>query len=284
MRMFRQTILVLLFVFGFTTAWAQEKKLTFPAPVGFVNDFADVLSDEEESKFENRLEKIRRDNFFEITVVTIKSTGETSIFNYSLTMARDWQKDSLTEPTYSALLLVAVDDRKYHTQISRDLETIFSNEQIGNWQRQTLVPDFRKKDFYTGIYNYLSVLETSFSEYQNNKKEKINKKLQPAKPNIPFSKSLQAIVVTTKDWSAVRGEALIFERKNTKSIWKAIGKSFPVVVGAGGMAWSDGLNELPSDTGKLLMKTEGDGKSPAGIFSLSSAFGTIEKSDKIKGS
>ena len=102
------------------------------------------------------------------------------------------------------------------------------------------------------------------------------------KPVIPFSKSLQAVVVTTKDWAAMQGEAQIFERANTKSNWKAVGKSFPVVVGKNGMAWSAALNELPSDTGRLLMKTEGDGKSPAGIFSLSTSFGTIEKNDKIK--
>lgn len=108
------------------------------------------------------------------------------------------------------------------------------------------------------------------------------KKPLPPKPVIPFSESLQAIVVTTKDWSAIKGEAQTFERKDTKSEWKATGKSFPVVVGKNGMAWSDGLNELPSDTGRLLMKTEGDGKSPAGIFNLSSAFGTTEKNDKLK--
>ena len=109
------------------------------------------------------------------------------------------------------------------------------------------------------------------------------KKVTPPKPIIPYSESLQAVVVTTKDWSAAQGKAQLFERKNTKLNWQAVGKSFPVVVGVNGMAWSDGLNELPSDTGgRLLMKTEGDGKSPAGIFTLSSAFGTIEKNDRIK--
>jgi len=108
------------------------------------------------------------------------------------------------------------------------------------------------------------------------------KTVAPLKNSVPFSESLQAVIVTTKDWSAIQGTAQLFERKNVNSAWQPIGKIFPIVVGVNGMAWSDGLNELPSDTGRLLMKTEGDGKSPAGIFSLSSAFGTIEKSDKIK--
>ena len=107
------------------------------------------------------------------------------------------------------------------------------------------------------------------------------KTITPLKPLAPFSQSLQAVVVTTKDWSGVQGEAQIYERATNKSNWNTVGKSFPVVIGKNGMAWSDGLNELPSDTGRLLMKTEGDGKSPAGIFNLTSAFGTIEKNGKI---
>ena len=109
------------------------------------------------------------------------------------------------------------------------------------------------------------------------------KKVVPPKSVIPYSESLQAVVVTTKDWSAIQGEAQIYERANNKSKWKTVGKSFPVVVGANGMAWSDAMNDLPSDDERpLQMKVEGDGKSPAGIFSLSTSFGTIEKNDKIK--
>jgi len=99
---------------------------------------------------------------------------------------------------------------------------------------------------------------------------------------VPYSKSLQAVVVTTKDWSTVQGAAQLFERKTTKSKWSAVGKSFPLVVGENGMAWGAGLHELPSDTGRILLKTEGDGKSPAGIFALTSAFGSTEKPKFIK--
>lgn len=108
------------------------------------------------------------------------------------------------------------------------------------------------------------------------------KKPEPPKPLVPFSKSLQAVVVTTKDWNTFQGEARLYERKNTRAKWKAVGESFPVVIGKNGMAWGEGLHSLPSDTGRMLMKTEGDGKSPAGIFALTSAFGAGEKPDFAK--
>lgn len=102
-------------------------------------------------------------------------------------------------------------------------------------------------------------------------------------PKIPFSESLQAVVVTTKDWTATSGTAQVFERKNKNSKWKKTEESFAVVIGKNGMAWgAGGLNNLPSDTQMILLKKEGDGKSPAGIFPLTSAFGTSEKADFIK--
>ena len=108
------------------------------------------------------------------------------------------------------------------------------------------------------------------------------KTVTPPKPVIPFSESLQAVVVTTEDWSAVQGEAQLFKRKVSESEWKTVGESFSVVVGKNGLAWGNGLNKLPSGSNNLSLKIEGDGRSPAGIFSLTSAFGTIEKTDKIK--
>lgn len=94
---------------------------------------------------------------------------------------------------------------------------------------------------------------------------------------VPFKDSLQAVVVTTKDWSATQGNARLFERKNTKSKWKSVGESFPVVIGRNGLAIS---REEPwqMDVTSMLarQKREGDGKSPAGLFPLTFAFGTTD--------
>lgn len=102
-------------------------------------------------------------------------------------------------------------------------------------------------------------------------------------PRVPNSESLQAVIVTTKDWSSVQGSAQLFERKTPKAKWKIVGKSFPVVIGKNGFALGV---EMPDKRDKTDMvepyKHEGDGKSPIGIFPLTSAFGTIEKPEYVK--
>ena len=96
-----------------------------------------------------------------------------------------------------------------------------------------------------------------------------------------LSHSLQVVVVTTKDWNDVQGKARIFERENPKAKWKSVGVSFPIVVGKNGLAWSEDMANLLLEK-PAAYKREGDGKSPAGIFNLTSAFGSNKQPDYVK--
>lgn len=98
----------------------------------------------------------------------------------------------------------------------------------------------------------------------------------PVKP--PFDGSLQAIVVTTKDWDAIKGRARLFERKDIKSKWKATGDEFDVVIGRSGLAWGEELSRTVTAT---KIKKEGDGNSPAGRFPLTAAFGSGSKPNAV---
>lgn len=277
----RKIILVTLFLFCLTFARAQEKLNSFPAPVGFVNDFAGVLDKEAERNLEIKLRESARKQSIEIVVVTIKTTGGKNIFDYSLSLAKKWKVGSKNNPSYGMLLLAAIDDRKYFTQISKSLETIFSNARIGEIQRQFLVPEFKKGDYASGLSNTVNSYLRDFENFQKAKSAALTGKINIKKPDALLASSLQSIVVTTKNWLAIQGEARLFERQNINSVWQAIGKSFPVVVGKNGIVWSaDVAYLLKNETREF--KTEGDGKSPAGIFALTSAFGTAGKTDKIK--
>ena len=101
---------------------------------------------------------------------------------------------------------------------------------------------------------------------------------QPAM-QVPFSRSLQAFVVTTKDWNAVAGKARLFERKTVGSDWKQVGDGFPVVVGRSGLAWGD---VITGDLKPSKIKQEGDGNAPAGRFPLTASFGTSSKPNAVE--
>lgn len=90
----------------------------------------------------------------------------------------------------------------------------------------------------------------------------------------------QLICVQTDSITATAGKLFLYERNNNKNIWVQVGDEIPVVLGRNGLGWGKGLN--PVDSSKLPMKTEGDGRSPAGIFKLGPAFGYAPP-EKMKG-
>ena len=85
--------------------------------------------------------------------------------------------------------------------------------------------------------------------------------------NIPNTKQL--IVVSTKNWSIPNGMLQRYEKKN--NAWHAVGKAIDIKLGRNGLGWGRGLHTIPK--GAEIVKREGDGKAPAGIFSLKQAFG-----------
>ena len=105
------------------------------------------------------------------------------------------------------------------------------------------------------------------------------KKPEPPAVKPPYSKSLQAVVVKTGDWSAVTGKAQLFERKTPTAEWKRVGEPFAVVVGRSGLAWGD--YEL-TPKGAAKYKKEGDGNSPAGLFPITASFGIAVKPEAVE--
>lgn len=124
-----------------------------PAPTGFVNDYAGVLSAETKQNLENSLKAFKEQTNpqVEIGVAIVKTTEGRDIFDYSLNVARGWGIGSKQTDNPSALLFVAIDDRKYFTQVSRDLEDELPDGLVGQLQRQYLVPAFKRGDYNTGI-------------------------------------------------------------------------------------------------------------------------------------
>ena len=101
-----------------------------------------------------------------------------------------------------------------------------------------------------------------------------------------MAQSKQLVLVMTRDWNAVDGELRSYERASGGQAWQPKGEKFSVVVGRNGMAWGKGLHGNPAALAKSNdpIKKEGDGRAPAGIFSLGSAFGyaSKEKSGTVK--
>ena len=92
---------------------------------------------------------------------------------------------------------------------------------------------------------------------------------------LPWDNAKQLVLVVTPDWDTDAGVLQRFER-NVVGQWQPVSGATEVAVGRKGSAWGIGLHAA-QEAGPH--KQEGDGRSPAGVFTVGEAFGYAGKAD-----
>ena len=101
----------------------------------------------------------------------------------------------------------------------------------------------------------------------------LSKEKPVEKVNNPFDKSSQLVIVTSPSDSMITGTLQRYEKQGEQ--WKETANPHSITLGKTGLAWGSGVHEEKSD----YYKKEGDGKSPAGIFTFGTAFGYAPKKE-----
>ncbi|WP_238382756.1 L,D-transpeptidase family protein [Cognatilysobacter segetis] len=97
----------------------------------------------------------------------------------------------------------------------------------------------------------------------------------PSPPDVRgWTELEQMIVVTTTGWDVDRGTLRRFERARAGADWTQVGAAAPVMIGRAGSAWGIGLHPAQAAGPH---KREGDGRAPAGVFALGTAFGYADR-------
>src|SRR6185369_3822775 len=122
-------------------------------PSGYVNDYAGVLDAATKQQIESKINQFKDTSnpTTELAVAIVRTTGDRDIFDYSLAVARGWKIGSKQDDNPGALLFIAIDDRKYFTQVSKDLEDELPDGLVGQLNRQYLVPAFKQGNYNKGV-------------------------------------------------------------------------------------------------------------------------------------
>jgi uncharacterized protein len=149
-------------------AWSQNVS-PLERPKGPIGDYADVIDAETEASLDKKLRDFFDRTGVPIAVATVKTTGDRDIFDYTVAVSRGWGIGTKADNNPGLLMLIAVDDRKYFTQVSRDLEDELPDGIVGGLQRQFLVPEFRKQNYGKGISDtvdaYIATIEQKTSGF-----------------------------------------------------------------------------------------------------------------------
>jgi len=127
----------------------------FPNPVGYVNDFEGVFSTEQILELNEIIKKHENNTSNEIVIVSIDSYYPyKSLFEYSLELANQWgigKKDK----NNGILIIFGEKIRQIRIQVGYGLENKLKDEEAKRIIDNTIIPEFKKGDYYTGIKNGL---------------------------------------------------------------------------------------------------------------------------------
>jgi len=161
---------LLLLATGSLSAQSEEFSLDespLPPPTSPVMDYAGVMDEATRQRIVEKIESFESSStpMVQMGVAIVKTTGDRPIFEYSLAVARGWGIGSREDDNPGLLLFVAIDDRKYFTQVSRDLEGVLPDGLVGSKQREFLVPQFKAGNYGKGIEDtigaYIEMIQAS---------------------------------------------------------------------------------------------------------------------------
>lgn len=135
-------------------------------PTGFVNDFANVIPDEEQAQMEQKLKTFSEEQTNEIAVVTIVSLEDETIESYALQLFEEWGIGS-EKFDNGVLLLIAPNDRKLRIEVGYGLEGALTDYESKSIIENDITPSFKEGDYVGGINKGIDgILAATTGEYE----------------------------------------------------------------------------------------------------------------------
>ncbi len=136
---------------------------TFPPLTGRVVDNAKLLSASDVQTLTTELAELEGKSSDQLVVVTLPSLDGYDIADYGYQLGRAW-KIGQAGKNNGVLLIVAPNERKVRIEVGRGLEPILTDFMSRLIIENTILPEFRRKDFAAGIKLGVRDISRHFSE------------------------------------------------------------------------------------------------------------------------
>ncbi len=121
-----------------------------PQPYALVNDFAQLLSNDNKQDLEKKLLAYNDSTTNQIYVITVSSIGDYSIEDFALRTARKW-KIGQQDKNNGILLLISKNDRKVDIEVGYGLESSVTDYDSKHIIDDIIVPAFKQSNYHLGI-------------------------------------------------------------------------------------------------------------------------------------
>ncbi len=118
-------------------------------PQGYVNDFAGVLSPTVRQQLEALCTEVDQKAHAQIAVVTIHSLGDRTVEMFGHRLFDVWGVGDKKKDR-GVLILLAINNHKYWTEVGYGLEPVLTDGLVGRWGRE-MIPKLRAGDYNGAI-------------------------------------------------------------------------------------------------------------------------------------
>lgn len=144
-------------------------QLQLPAPVGYVNDFANVIDAAHRDSIQAVIDEVRTKSGGEIVVVTLPSLQGRSRDEVALQIGREWKVGQKGEPgdpmrNTGTIVLVSMQDRKWKIETGDRTITFITAAEAGRIGRDLLVPELQRGDVGRGIYLAVGAVAQKYAQ------------------------------------------------------------------------------------------------------------------------
>ena len=144
-----------------------EKADSFPKPTEefYVNDFANVISEENEKEMLSRSVSLNNKTTAQVVVVTVESLGGMEPSDYALKIGREWGVGS-KESDNGIVILLSTGEREIYIAVGYGLEGSLPDSKTGRIIDRYGLEYLKSDDFSTGLLNISrAVINEVYIEY-----------------------------------------------------------------------------------------------------------------------
>lgn len=121
-----------------------------PAPSGWVNDYAGILSLDEKMQLNTLIDSIEKNTTAEISIVIVKSLDGKPVEEVALNYLTEWGVGKKANDN-GIVILVAPNERKYRIEVGYGAEGVVNDARAGRIGREILALYFKEKQYGNGL-------------------------------------------------------------------------------------------------------------------------------------
>ncbi len=157
-----------------------------PNPPRLVNDFANVLTDNQIESLERKLVSYDDSTSTQIVIVTIPSTGDYDVQEYALKILRDWGVGN-KKTNNGIVILAAINDRKVRIEVGYGMEGVIPDITAQQIIDNEIKPNFGVNNFYRGFDEAVdAVIRAAAGEYKAPENYNQRSTKRSGRSSIPF--------------------------------------------------------------------------------------------------